>query len=67
MTKDEKGVVGQAIDAVSNAVNVLPPAFLVLAALNVIFVGVLFWYLLQQQSDRTALLRDILNSCTQVK
>jgi hypothetical protein len=67
VTDNEKGVVGQAIDAVSHAVTVLPPAFIVLGVLNVIFIAVTFYYLLVQQADRTALLRDILNTCTTAK
>jgi hypothetical protein len=63
VTNNEKGTVAAAIDAVSNAVHALPPAFVVLALMNAIFLGALFFYLLEQQSDRTQLLKQVLDSC----
>ena len=63
MTNNEKGTIAQAIDAVSGAIHALPPAFAILALLNCVFLGVLFWYLLVQQDDRTALLRQVLEHC----
>jgi hypothetical protein len=64
MTDNEKSITSQAISAVSTAVHALPPAFVVLALLNLAFIGALFWYLLTQQADRTTLLKQVLETCT---
>ena len=64
MTEAEKGgLVTQAIKAVGDVANSLPPAFIILAVLNCVFLGALFFYLLEQQSDRTGLLKQVLDSC----
>jgi len=63
MTNSERGALSQAIDAVSNAIHAMPPAFVVLALLNCFFLGALFFYLLEQQEDRTHLLKQVLDSC----
>jgi hypothetical protein len=63
MTESERGTISQAIRAVSDAVHALPPAFVILALMNCVFLGALFFYLLEQQSDRTGLLKQVLDSC----
>jgi len=64
VTDNEKGMVAQAFGAMNHAVRVLPPAFIVMALLNIMFLAVTFYYLLVQQADRTELLRQILTTCT---
>jgi hypothetical protein len=64
VTDNEKSITSQAITAVSSAVHGMPPAYIVQLLLNMVFIGVLFWYLLQQQEDRTALLKQVLDTCT---
>jgi hypothetical protein len=59
----EKGMVAQAIKAVSDVAHSLPPSFIILALLNCFFIVVLFYYLLEQQADRTALLKQMIESC----
>ena len=63
MTDAESGTVSQAITAVGKAVGKIPPVFTVLIALNVVFLGADLFYRLEQQTDRTELLKQIFDNC----
>lgn len=63
MTEGERSIASEALSAVSGAMRALPPAFIALVLLNVTFIAVLFYYLLEQQADRTALLTQVLRDC----
>ena len=64
VTDNERGITSQAIEAVSSAVRILPPAFVVLVLLNVVFLGVQAVYLHRLQEDRVTLTQRLLDSCT---
>jgi hypothetical protein len=63
VTEAEGGTVSKAITAVSDALRRMPPAFTVLVALNVAFLGADLFYRLAQQTDRTELLKQVLENC----
>ena len=46
-----------------SAIDALPRSFLALLVLNVVFLGLLLWFLDRQQVARNAVVSQILDSC----
>ena len=53
----------EAIGVAGRTLGRMPPAFTVLLVLNIIFVGGDLLFRLEQQTDRTELLKQILDNC----
>jgi hypothetical protein len=64
MTDEEHNSVTSAAASVSKQlINTLPAQFLALILLNVIFVGLLLWFLDDQMTSRILLADKIVTSC----
>lgn len=59
------GLTGQAIDTTGRLLGSLPPSFLVLALLNILFLGGVLWFLNSQTVQRTAILSRVLDACVE--
>jgi hypothetical protein len=68
MTDEEhKGVVESLTSLGRAAITVIPPAFLLLVALNVVFIAGLFWFLERQNAGRERVISAIVEGCLQQK
>jgi hypothetical protein len=57
------GIVGSITDVAKAAVGALPPAFLMLVILNIVFIGLVMWFLDSQIATRTHLVERIVETC----
>ena len=63
MTDAETGVISKAIGVAGRTLGRMPPAFTALLVLNIVLVGADLLFRLEQQDDRTALIKQVLDSC----
>jgi hypothetical protein len=62
-----EGTIGAVTDISSKLIGALPPAFLMLVLLNVVFLGLVMWFLADQIDRRTALVTQIVTRCMEIK
>jgi hypothetical protein len=60
------GVVGAASRLGQSVVSALPPAFLLLVIVNMMFIGIMFWFLERQQSERNAMIGKFVDRCLDI-
>jgi hypothetical protein len=56
-------VLGAASRFGDSLLSTLPPAFLVLVALNVAFLGTVLWFIDDQMNERTAMANKMMDAC----
>lgn len=66
MSDDRETVVGAASKFAQSLVGALPPAFLLLCLLNVVFLGLVMWFLADQIDRRTALVSTVITRCMDI-
>ena len=62
-----EGTIGALTDLGGKLVGALPPVFIMLVALNVMFLGLVMWFLADQIDRRTALVTQIVTRCMELK
>ena len=61
-----KGVIAGAFDLSSKLITALPPAFLMLMLMNVIFMGIVMWFLNSQMHMRVEMIEALMNKCLNI-
>jgi hypothetical protein len=56
-------ITGAAAKLGQSVIGALPPAFLLLCLINVMFIGVVMWFLNEQINDRTQIVSHLLDRC----
>jgi len=59
----QQGTVATVVTAASGVLGILPPAFIALLLINVAFLGVVFWFLNNQQTIRNEFAGKFLEAC----
>ena len=59
----QQGAVATVVTAASGVLVALPPAFIALLVVNVIFLGTVFWFLNNQQVIRNEFAGKFLEAC----
>ena len=59
-------IAGAATALGRSLIGALPPAFLLLCVVNVIFLGLVMWFLADQIDRRTALVSTIITRCMDI-
>ena len=70
MSEDEAkrtGAIGALTDLGGKLVGALPPVFIMLCLINVMFLGMVMFFLSDQIDRRTALVTQIVTRCLDVK
>jgi len=60
------GVVGQVARIGDKIVSTLPPAFLLLLLINVMFLALIMWFLNSQMAQRTAMIEKFADRCMEI-
>lgn len=60
------GIIGQVARTSDKLITTLPPAFLLLFLLNLIFVALVMWFLNNQLEQRTSLVDKLVDRCMQI-
>jgi len=60
------GVITQAFDLSRSLVTTLPPAFLLLVLINVVFIGMLMWFLNSNQERRADMIDKLIDRCMSI-
>lgn len=63
----QQGVIGAVADLGSKLVGTLPPAFLGLCVINLIFIVGLVWYFDHLRADRALLFNRLMDACLQMQ
>ena len=64
MSQPPPATIAAAVTSIgSRIVEALPTSFLALCLVNVVFIGVVFWFEARQTTARLQLVTDILHSC----
>jgi hypothetical protein len=68
MTEDERhGIIGSVTELGSKALSAIPPALIILVALNVAFIVSAAWLEISQSASRERILAQIITSCIGTK
>ena len=59
-------VVNAASNVSQKLISALPPAFILLALLNIAFIGAMMWFLEDQMAQRNAMAEKLFNRCLEV-
>jgi hypothetical protein len=57
------GVVSAGLKLGNSLISALPPAFLLLALINVAFLGMVLWFINSQITSRTQYVENLINRC----
>jgi hypothetical protein len=63
----QEGAIGALSDLGGKLVGALPPVFIMLCLINVMFLGMVMWFLADQIDRRTALVAQIVTRCMDIK
>lgn len=67
MTEQEaKGVVSAAADLGTKLITTLPPAFVLLVLINVMFIAAVLWFMSHETDQKLVVINKILDTCTTV-
>jgi hypothetical protein len=66
MADDQANVTGAVASLGRALITALPPGFLLLCLLNVIFLGCVMWFIDHMQAQRTELVAKVLDRCFEV-
>jgi len=64
--EQQHGIVGQVARLSDKLVSTLPPAFLLLVLLNLMFLALVMWFLNSQANQRTAMVEKLVDNCMQI-
>jgi hypothetical protein len=65
MSEAPRGLTGLAQSISAGLIGALPPAFLLMCVLNIIFLGLILWFIEHQLDQRMLLANKILDHCWQ--
>jgi len=63
MDDQPQGVVAQGIDLLGKLGGSLPPVFLMLLLINMLFLGLVLWFIDDQIQQRTELVEKVIEHC----
>ena len=63
LEQQRQGVVGAVTDLSSKIVTTLPPAFLGLCLINLVFIVAMVWYFDHQRADRVVMFNRLMDAC----
>jgi len=67
MTSEERqGIVGEVAKISDKLISTLPPAFLLLVLINVIFLALVMWFLNAQMAQRTTMIGNLADRCMEI-
>lgn len=64
--QQHQGVIDSLTDLGKSLVKSLPPAFIMLVLINVVFLGMILWFLNTQLTQRTALVQQLVDKCMEI-
>jgi len=64
--EEPHGIVGQLARTSEKLISALPPAFLLLVLINVIFLALVMWFLNAQMAQRTTMIEKFADRCMEI-
>jgi hypothetical protein len=61
-----EGAVGALAEVSTRLITVLPPAFLLLVIINIVFGGLMVWFINNQATQRAQLVGDLVHRCLEI-
>lgn len=65
-TEEQHGIVAQVARMGDKLLSTLPPAFLLLVLINILFLGMVMWFLNSQMAQRTAMIEKFADRCMEI-
>jgi hypothetical protein len=66
MSDDRPTVTGAVSKLGQSLITALPPGFLLLCIINILFLGIVMWFLDDQVAQRTSMVGKLLDQCMQI-
>jgi len=64
--EEPHGIVGQVARLGDRMISTLPPAFLLLVLINVMFLALIMWFLNSQMMQRTQMMEKFADRCMEI-